>query len=140
MVYFREDVVRDICRKEGDVQEIRFSDEEGIPYEDIVRVRMIMDLKMLFHPAIRLTHEDRWILLKYEKLNYVCKFCGLITLGEEECPIPYPLPKTPPTLLRWALMRILDIWEGGGHYPFGEWMCCGRYRRETALEWIEHCD
>lgn len=47
-----------------DVQEIQFFDEDGNPFEDIVRLRVAMDLFSPSIPAVRLIQDGRWILVK----------------------------------------------------------------------------
>ena len=66
-------------------------DEEGIPYDDIVRVRVILNIKEYLIPAIWLIDEEQWIYVKYEKVNAICRLCGMVDHGEDDCANPYPL-------------------------------------------------
>lgn len=63
---FKESTVRRQGDMIGEVQEVCFGDEEGVPYSDIVRMRIIMNIKRPFIPAIWLKKESRWIYVIYE--------------------------------------------------------------------------
>lgn len=82
-------------------------DEEGIPYDDIVRVRVIMNIKEYLIPAIWLTDEERWIYIKYEKVNAICRFCGMVDHGEDDCANPYPLSEVPEDYSEWTRLKFL---------------------------------
>ena len=135
LLYFKESIVTAICSKVGAVKEIHLEDEEGIPYDDIVRVRVILNIKEYLIPAIWLTDEERWIYIKYEKVNALCRFCGMVDHGEDDCAHPYPLSEVLEDFSEWTRLKIPSLQEGEDHYPFGEWMLCGKFEREYVKEW-----
>ncbi|KAJ8630510.1 hypothetical protein MRB53_023833 [Persea americana] len=87
-------------------------DEEGIPYDDIVRVRVVLNIKEYLIPAIWLTDEERWIYIKYEKVNAICRFCGMVDHGEDDCANPYPLSEVPQDYSEWTRLKIPSLQEG----------------------------
>lgn len=120
---FNQSMVQKIGALIGSVRDIWFTDEDGAPYEDVVRLRVVMDLRRCFPPVIKLKRERRWVFIKYEKLPSICKYCGLITHGEDECRMIYNLSKIPHYLQDWAKLPVPGMQESPIHFPFGEWMC-----------------
>lgn len=103
---YKHSTVSKIGKLIGDVQEIRFEDDDGTPYPDIVRMWVEMMLEDRFSPAVKMTNKGRWIYVKYEKLPTICKFCGLINHGEDECYESYTLENIPANLADWAEIPI----------------------------------
>ena len=125
--YFREPIVRMIGETIGDVQEIKFTDEDGSSLEDIVRLRIVMDLDSFFTPAVSLKDDGKWIHVKYEKLPYICRYCGRINHADEDCNLSFDLENIPADLKTWATVPIQGLPRV--HFPFGDWMCTQRYQR-----------
>ncbi|KAJ8625333.1 hypothetical protein MRB53_033863 [Persea americana] len=119
--YFREPIVRMIGETIGDVQEIKFTDEDGSSLEDIVRLRIVMDLGSFFTPAVILKDDGRWIHVKYEKVPCICRNCGRINHADEDCDLIFDLENIPADLKTWATVPIQELPRV--HFPFGDWMC-----------------
>lgn len=132
---FRQSIVRSLENEIGEVQEICLGDEEGIPYEDIVSLKIIINIQNPFIPAIRLRRDNRWIYIKYEKLPPICKFCGIINHSEDECISSFNIANVPSHLRAWAEMPVLGMEKAPVHFPFGGWMGCPRFRRESCRTW-----
>eukprot|EP00268_Persea_americana_P055768 TRINITY_DN6510_c0_g1_i3.p1 TRINITY_DN6510_c0_g1~~TRINITY_DN6510_c0_g1_i3.p1 ORF type:complete len:199 (-),score=24.14 TRINITY_DN6510_c0_g1_i3:842-1438(-) len=96
--YFREPIVRMIGEIIGDVQEIKFTDEDGSSLEGIVRLQIVMDLGSFFTPAVNLKDDGRWIHVKYEKLPYICRYCGWINYADKDCDLSFDLENIPADL------------------------------------------
>ncbi|XXG58880.1 hypothetical protein AAC387_Pa04g1072 [Persea americana] len=107
--YFREPIVRMISEIIGDVQEIKFLDEDGSSLEDIVRLRIVVDLGSFFTPAVNLKDDGRWIHVKYEKLPYICRYCGRINHADEDCDLSFDLENIPADLKTWATVPIQGL-------------------------------
>lgn len=132
---FRQSIVRSPENEIGEVQEICLGDEEGIPYEDIVRLKIIINIQNPFIPAIRLRRDNRWMYIKYEKLPPICKFCGIINHSEDECISSFNIANVPSHLRAWAEMLVPGTEKAPVHFPFGGWMGCPRFRRESCRTW-----
>lgn len=113
-----------INERVGEIQEVFFEDEDededGSPHDDIVRVRVIVNLERCLIPAIRLKKENCWVHIKDEKLQAFCKFRGLITHDEDDCNMIYKLADTPPQFSEWAIMPVPTMENHLIHYPFGD--------------------
>lgn len=51
------------------------------------------------------------IYIRYEKLPAICKFCGVINHGGDECNESYTLRNIPSSLSDWAEMPIQECDE-----------------------------
>lgn len=99
-------------------------------HADIVRMREEMMLEDRLSPALKMTNNERWIYVNYEKLPAIYNFCGLINHGEAECYKSYNLENIPGNLVDWAKIPIQG-YDEPVHFPFGEWMVAPQFRREN---------
>ncbi|XXG58142.1 hypothetical protein AAC387_Pa04g0529 [Persea americana] len=111
--YFKEPVVQMIGEIIGDVQEIKFTDEDGYSLEDIVRLRIVMD------QAVSLKDDGRWIHVKCEKLPYICRYCGRINHADEDCDLSFDLKNIPVDLKTWATVPIQVLPGSTSHLEIG---------------------
>lgn len=133
--YFKESIMRCLGEEVGEVHEICFEDEEGIPYEDIVSLRTIINIQKPIIPTIRLRRENQWICIKYEKLSPICKFCGIINHGEDEGILYFNIVNVPTNLRAWAEMPVPGMEKVPFHFSFGGWKGYPRFRRESPRTW-----
>ncbi|KAJ8617044.1 hypothetical protein MRB53_013230 [Persea americana] len=111
--YFKEPVVQMIGEIIGDVQEIKFTDEDGYSLEDIVRLRIVMD------QAVSLKDNGRWIHVKCEKLPYICRYCGRINHADEDCDLSFDLKNIRVDLKTWATVPIQVLPGSTSHLEIG---------------------
>lgn len=69
--------------------------EDGVPYEDMARLRLIVNIQKPLIPEIHRTKDDRWVQVKYEKLTGICKYCGFVNHYEDECVTSVNLEEIP---------------------------------------------
>jgi hypothetical protein len=85
-LYRKPDVVDDLSRKIGKVKEVQMSPKlffEG----NYVRIRVMMDIAKPLMRFVSLTTPEgkKRLQVKYEKVLFFCKRCGLIGHDHEEC-------------------------------------------------------
>ncbi|KAM0875582.1 hypothetical protein ACQ4PT_036698 [Festuca glaucescens] len=86
-LYRKNSVVDDLARRIGKTKEVQMSPK--LFYEgNYVRIRVMIDVHSSLKHVVKLTVEGggkKWLFIKYEKVPFFCKHCGLIGHSHEEC-------------------------------------------------------
>ena len=86
-LYRKTSVVDDLARRIGKTKEVQMAPR--LFYEgNYVRIRVMIDVHSALKQVVSLAVEGegkRWLFIKYEKVPFFCKHCGLIGHNHEEC-------------------------------------------------------